>query len=386
MRPRRWRSAFVGLCLVAGGAGVSSCTDSVAIGGTIAQQSCAARAASASIGRVAADARLDRRWAAYRDTNKGWTGGDSVFAYNVPFLGKLWTFADAFVGGLLPAGARVGTGMIHSLFVVERSETAFRVRRREHGNTTLLGPAKGPVFYLSLAGAVNRNDFQELYTVRKLVGKGPLQAAPAGNVLATFSLPSLNLVGTKPVGGNPAAVVWGSNVSRFGGYSYVYGASALSYDKNGFVARIRGTDLNGLWTYWEGNGWSANPAAARPFATGVEQEYSVTLVDGVYVLVSSDGRTPFSPYASVSFGCSPIGPFSNYQRFLVSDAVGQMGAWIWHLSDVYVYDAVAQPALAAPAGDVVISYNQNSLYYIPAHDGAVYLPGYLDLPLHIPAP
>jgi hypothetical protein len=349
-----------------------------------AHRSCAVRAAAATIGPVAVDTGLEGMWAGYMATNKGWTGGDSVFAYDIPLLGRLWTFSDAYVGGLVANGKRK-SGIHHSLFVVQSTKGAFRVRWRERDNTTLVGPANGPVFYLSLSGAAGAKEFQELLTVRRRFGEESIETEPIGTVLATFALPSLDLVAAKFVGGNPHRVVWGSYVSKFGGYTYIYGAAALGFYKHAFVARVAGWDLARPWSYWDGHGWSAAATAARPFGDGVEQEYSVTLVDGVYVLVSSFERAPFSPDADVSFGCSPTGPFFNHHHFVVSIAVGPVGAKLWHDSQVYVYDVVAQPALPAPAGDIVISYDQNSLNFLSVLAHAyIYRPGYLDLPIHVP--
>jgi hypothetical protein len=390
------RAALVSLSLLAAAAGLSACVGSTRaadvpgkgapIGDQLsAQRSCAERASEATIGPVKADSKLDSLWTGYMSTNKGWTGGDSVFAYDIPSLGRLWTFADAYVGGLETGGQRK-SGIHHSMFVVQSPTGAFRVRWREYGNPTLVGPANGPVLDLSLSGAPGAREFQELFTVRRRFGEESIETEPTGTVLATFALPSLDLIASKAVGGDPHSVVWGSYVSRFGGYSYIYGAAALGFDKHAFVARVRGADLSRPWSYWDGHGWTGNASAARPFGTGVEQEYSVTLVDGVYVRVTSYERTPFSPDADVSFGCSPVGPFINHHHFLVSLAVGPVGVSMWHDPQVYVYDVVAQPALQAPRGDIVLSYDQNSLDFLSVLAHAyIYRPGYLDLPIHVPA-
>ena len=107
----------------------------------------------------------------------------------------------------------------------------------------------------------------------------------------------------------------------------------------------------------------------------------------MYVLVTIDASKPFAPNGEVYFGCSPEGPFGYRHPFLVSFAVGPIGASVWKDPQVYVYDLQVQPALPAPPGDVVVSYDQNSLNFpsVLAH-ADIYRPGYLDMPLDVPAP
>lgn len=347
---------------------------------------CASQAARASVGPVQNDTNLDQTWATYVQTNVGWTGGDSVFAYDVPGLGRLWTFADAYVGGLEPDGSRQ-EGIHHSLFVVQGPGGFRVVTHGEYGDQALVGPGFGNILFLSLGGTVAGDRFEELFTARKRWGVESIDTTPYENLVATFTLPGLRLVATKVVGGNPRAVVWGSDVRSFGGYTYVYGASALGFDKNAYVARVAGTDLNAKWSYWDGQGWTTDPSAAEPMFSGVGQEYSVTLYHGVYVLVTIDASKPFAPDAHVYFGCSPEGPFGYPHQFLVSFAVGPVAASYWHDPEVYVYDLQVQPALPAPPGDVIVSYDQNSLNFPSVLRHAdIYRPGYLDVQLDVPAP
>lgn len=364
---------------------MSSCSSAAAIRPTESSAtSCAVRAARASIGPVKPATNIDELWANYVATDKGWTGGDSVYAYNVPGLGRLWTFADSYLGDIVDGERPAGT-IHHSLFIVQGA-AGFRAIGGENGQRQLIGPDFGPVLDLSLGGTVvSKSRFEELFTKRRRYGGASLDTAPVANVLATFSLPSLALVGEKQVGGDPTRITWGSFVTQLGGFSYVYGTSASGFDKQAFVARVAGRDLNAPWSYWDGHGWVAQASSAQSFLSGLGNvEYSVVSYEGVYVLLGTDDSEALSPVADVYFGCSPKGPFTNEHRFLVSPYTMHPGRTHWQDGSVYVYNEVMQPALPAPAGDLVLSYNQNALDFLAilAHPD-IYRPGYLDMPIHL---
>jgi hypothetical protein len=341
---------------------------------------CSVRAREASLVSVVPDAGLNRAWSEYVATNKGWTDGDSVYAYAVPGLGTVWSFADSYVGGLLRDGGRL-PGIYHNLFVVSHGNS-YRVVTGPH-STPLVGPRNGLIFYLPAGGAVSGSTFDEFLVEELRTGQESLDIRPIGTVLASFELPSLQLVSVTAVHG-ATGVLWGAYVTRFGGFTYVYGASAAPLDKSAYVARIAGTDLRSTWKYWDGHAWSADAAAAAPILSDVGQEYSVTSYDGLYVLLTTDGSQPFSPYAEVRFGCSPIGPFGTAHRFLVNNLVFAKGAATWHDANVYVYDELVQSALST-GSHLVVSYDRNSLDSAAVLvDAAIYRPTYVDLQLRVP--
>jgi hypothetical protein len=341
---------------------------------------CPVRARKASVASVVPDTGLNRAWSSYVATNKGWTDGDSVYAYAVAGLGTVWSFADSYVGGLLGDGGRL-PGIYHNLLVVSDG-SSFRVVTGQHA-TPLVGPRNGSTFYLPAAGALSGSSLDEFLVEELRTGPGSLDIRPVGTVLASFDLPSLRLTGVAAVRGG-VGVLWGAYVARFGGFTYVYGASAGPLHKSAYVARLAGTDLRSSWSYWGGHAWSPDPAAAAPVLADVGQEYSVTSYEGLYVLLTTDGSQPFSPYAEIRFGCSPTGPFGTAHRFLVSNLVFANGTATWHDANVYVYDELVQPALST-GSHLVMSYDRNSLDFTAVlADAAIYRPTYLDLQLHVP--
>lgn len=324
------------------------------------------------------DRSLDRSWQVYGNSGRGWTGGDSVHAYRLGPDRVLWSFADSFLGPLEPNGSRAGGPIYHSMFVLEgpRSFSVVLGGTAKH-RLPLVVAHRRLDSYLGLAGILRSGRFQEIFMERRHDGPGTLDSVPLRTVVATFSLPKLSLVREHTVVGHPGPVQWGSAILRLGRWTYVYGASSSGVDKQMYVARVAGDDLDSAWQYDDKGRWSPQSAAATPIYRGVEAEYSVSVVDGMIVLVTSAARRRFSNRVDVDFGCSAVGPFRQRASFAASYAVGALGAKLWHNANVYVYDAADLPSLNS-GSTLVIAYDRNSLnFYAIFHNAALYRPSYL---------
>lgn len=354
--------------------------------GATRNQSCQQLVSEARVTSGGPDKRLDNSLNAYISTGKGWTGGDSGYAYQVKGVGTVWTYADSIVGGLVGKQIRGGT-FLHNLILVNnggrwRVVTGGTAQQR----LPLVGPAHASDFYLSLGGVVDSAGLQVFFTQRLWVGAGLLDNIGVKTVIATFALPGLTLRGLVPLADGSKAIQWGAYVVRFGGWIYIYGASASGYHKFAYVARVGGGDVNAKWSYWDGNGWSSSPGRVAPMR-GVEteySEYSVTAAGGMFVLVGSDSRYAFSPYTDVYLGCTPVGPFVGRARFQFTSLVGAAGASYWRDPTVYVHDARTQPAFSS-GNRLVVSYEQNSLNFASVYrDPTLYRTRFVDLLITIP--
>jgi hypothetical protein len=373
-------AAVVTLATLAGACGTAA--HAAAAPGTTAAATaaCAARVAGAKVASVQPDQALDTKWSTYVTSDAGWTGGDSVYTYALPGEGTLYTYADSFVGGVTDDRRKVKL-IYHNLFVVDEPSGM----RLVMGGTAsdpqpLLAAPYGKDFYLGLGGIVQDGVFQEIFMERDQVGPGSLDNVPIGSVIATFSLPGLALERVASVPDTTGAVAWGSYVHRFGGWTYVYGATAWASVDHAYVARVAGDDLQGPWTYWDGSGWTSDPSRVAPIADDVQTEFGVAHADGMYELVTSRGGA-LSPIADVWFGCSPVGPWTNRVQLTLSSEVGPAAAATWGDSQVYVYDAMVQQDLTAADGaQLVVSYDRNDLQLpaVMAH-ASIYQPSYLDV-------
>lgn len=340
---------------------------------------CSVRAAATTVIKVAQDTALDRAWSAYADTDEGWTGGDSVHVYPLGDDSLLWTFADSFLGPIGPGGTRSSTApLYHSLFVTQNGDDFQTVVGGTPARPASLVTTSNPDdVYLSLAGLRTRTELQQ-FLLEDLAPPGTrLTQVPTGTVLATYALPSLRQLSVTPLADESATIQWGAAVTRWGTDTYVYGATSAGNDKSLYVARVHGTDLAAPWRFWDGHGWSDQPAAAAPVAQGVSGEVSVSDVDGMAVLVTTPTTTSYSPFIVFGTACSPTGPFRLAAVIRATYDTGAVGQAVYGVDDVYVYDAVDQPTLNR-GSTWLISFDRNVLRYSDlAKNVAVYQPSYL---------
>lgn len=340
---------------------------------------CPARAAATAVVHVRQDTALDRGWTAYGNTGAGWTGGDSVHAYGDGAGAVLWTFADSFLGPLGPGGTRPPTEpLIHSLMVVQRGDRLSTITGGSPGRpVALVRPHQYRTIYLALDGLEAGGRLQEFLLADGTSPSGAITEEPAGTLLATYALPSLRRLSVEPLAHESTRILWGAAVVRMGGDTYVYGATATGSDKALYVARVRGTYLGGAWRYWDGRGWSADPQAAAAVDRGVSPEVSITVADGMVVLVTTPTTTPYSSFVAFATACSPTGPFHVAAVIRASYYTGAVGRAVYGVNDVYDYDAADLP-LFNRGSTWLIAYDQNVLRYSDlAVNAAIYRPAYL---------
>jgi hypothetical protein len=345
---------------------------------------CSRRIERASVLTVSRDTSLDREWAAYADSGQGWNGGDSVHAYKLEGGRILWTFADSFVGPLGPHLTRnPRQRILHSVFVLQRG-IYFRTitgGTPEKPEPLVWFPGTHQDF-MALAGAMELpSRFQELFMDDKVTAHGRLIEEPRDTLVATFSAKTLKLLGTKPLSDPSSTVLWGSAVFQGRRWIYVYGASAYGANKQLYVAKVGGDNLNDPWLFWDGSGWSDRQSKAKPVLSAVSAEVSVSKFDGMYVVVTTPTFKAYSNRVWFYFGCAPTGPFLLRSKIADTYYTGRQALSRFGLSDVYVYDAMDQQALNH--GDHwVISYDRNVTNFPSLFRNAlVYRPAYLQVTL-----
>jgi hypothetical protein len=264
----------------------------------------------------------------------GWTGGDGNVPVRLPDGRTAWLFGDSFVGTVRPDGSRATSALVRNALVVQdgqRLQTRVGPPDPAGGQPTALLAAPDP------AGGAGT----WLWPGTGLVEGGTLQAflqefrRPAGasdpaafewtgrNLLATLSLPDLAPQGVTPVyGGAPAAggVGWGTAVLQEADFTYLYGEEDTGpplHTKHVHLARFPRGGARGSWAFWDGAGWSPDPArSARllgaPAGSGGRLEPLTGTPSGVvpagagYLeLTIPDG----AHQVAARLACSPTGPW-----------------------------------------------------------------------------
>ncbi|MGD0557082.1 MAG: hypothetical protein ABSA93_19150 [Streptosporangiaceae bacterium] len=101
--------------------------------------------------------------------------------------------------------------------------------------------------------------------------------------------------------------------------------------------------------FYTGSGWSPDPADSAPLLGDVGASYSVTKVDGEYVLATTDSY--LDPQIYLYTAPTPAGPFSGGTEIYTPPQASA--------GDIYTYNVAAHPELTSP-GRLVLSYNVNS--------------------------
>ncbi|WP_190024407.1 hypothetical protein [Streptomyces hiroshimensis] len=320
---------------------------------------------------------LDAAFGTYADHGRSprhWTGGDSTYSVPAPG-GELWVFSDTFLGTVRPDGSRsptVGEGgttpFLHNSFVLWTAHGPRTVTGRDR-----TGQPAPPVtgsdrasWYWARAGIRDGHGVSVVYARYTRTGSGPLDIAWRGNVLARFRAG----VYSRPASVTPlpssARIAWGAWLESQGRYTYIYGTERTPEGRSRLrLARVTGRDLRRPWQYRTARGlWSGREAdAARLSGPGgalfTSDELSVVRHGSWYALVTQRADVPFSAETQIAWSRSPGGPFTRPRTVYTAPEAGPKGTY--RNPNVIAYNPHEHPELERGRGDIVVSYNVNSL-------------------------
>jgi hypothetical protein len=327
----------------------------------------------------------------------------------MPDGSTIWFFADTFLGATDPGGTRppLSTGLAHNSAVLYRDGHLGPTYARPAGPggysgvgdyTWVTPPPPYPASRYELINGDQVLDGGAVYKFYQLADRNlhpdKFPYKLVGTVLESFSLDpatgTLTPAGGEPVGiddragGNP--VIWGAATLVSGGYLYIYGVKPYNGTGDPFPLYLARVPVGGLasgapWEYYNaGPGcssatWTTDPRSARALRTGVSAGFSVTAVNGTYVLLTSDTTSrrttdnAVAYYASCPTGFGPDSPrYSVYQPHLP-------GGYL-----TYEYRIVPQ---FSHGSDVLVSYSTNTIRTAENFsDATIYRPRFLDV--HLP--
>ncbi len=286
----------------------------------------------------------------------GWTGGDSTYSVELPDGRTLWLFSDTFLGHVNPSRTRPrGVPIINNSLVVQDGDELETL-------TGLIGSLEIAYFtpeddesWYWLYDATVEGDVLRVFLIRfERTGDGGMWGFRwVDNAVATVSLPDLKLQGIEPLPSDHG-VSWGAALLEEDDFTYIYGTEDLGDSKYMHLARAAAGNVSdpGGWEYATAGGtWSADPADSARLHEGVANEYSVTKVQGGYLLVTMNALTPLSPELLAFRSCTPEGPFTDPVLLYVTPETED--------GLVFTYNAHAHPHLSGD-GELLISYNVNA--------------------------
>jgi hypothetical protein len=354
----------------------------------------------------------------YGDTSGGWSGGDGAQSVQLPAGDTAWFFGDTYLGGISPDGTHgpLSTGVAHNTSVLYSpiSGTLGAVSAAPPGGNgyqwnqdyTWVGPPSGyPATRYELINGDQVFDNGTLYKFYQLadrnINPGGFQYKLVGTVMESFSVNGDTLTpgaGT-PIGvqdssgSNP--VIWGTAVLTPGdGYIYIYGTEPYNANPPSgsayplYVARVPVGSLSNTaaWQYYAAapgcnppaSAWSSNAGAATALMPGgTSAGFSVTNVNGTYVLLTNDSTGTYNNavayYASCPTGFSASSP--KHQVYAPSVPAGYL---------TYEYRVVPQ---FSNGSNLLVSYSQDTTRVDAScmgenyYDSSIYRPRFLDVTL-----
>lgn len=179
-------------------------------------------------------------------------------------------------------------------------------------------------------------------------------------------------------------VHWGHCVMKSGIYHYIYGTrSGAGYEPAQLcVSRAKfdeGTGNLGAYEYFDGRGWSHEPAtvaACEGLDIPVSEQFSVFKYDDIYVLLTQRrAQQAGDIYSFISD--SPAGPWRNKQLLYITPEQETD-------RDLFTYNAMAHPQYINGEQELLICYNVNSYdLQKPFNDVNTYRPVFLRVPMRM---
>lgn len=298
-----------------------------------------------------------------------WTGADSTYSMALPDGRVLWVFSDTFVGPIRRGQRLIDSELPSNTLVVQDGSelrTILGPPYRRHEST---GPVVAPDDRLGPADVYWAGDAQlcdgvvEVMYRRYVTHGGSFAGTTAVARFDPANLDQPLSVDETPYGGE---VAWGSAVRRADGRTYVYGAEDASDGKYLHVARSEGDSLFGQWEFLTSSGsWSSEAHSSARQLGGVSNEFSVSPVNGGYLLLTHDTTTPLSPDIVGYMGATPFGPFENKTLLYTTPETGVTGTF--GSPRVYTHNAHAHPHIDRGSDGLLVSYNVHAW---PAPDEA----------------
>ena len=292
-------------------------------------------------------------------TGPGWVGGDIGYSTALPNGRVSFVFGDTLIGSAQPSGAVNLKAFVHGSEMVGTLPDLQTSVNGSISSPQSLIPDAAPNGWQTAATYMENgkqlifvNGFQMVQgsLFQNFIGSSGIAVMSLASGQPVFS--SITPLPTDPI------TQWGVAMTQAGGYDYVYGEAfntATNVWSGMKLARVPvGSSLDtGQWTYWTGSGWVAGEANAVaepfPFITGI-----IPLQNGSgFMGVGVGGTYGQAMHVSVTFACSPTGPWSTVQTIYTTPETTEY-------PDEFAYMATLHPEIS-DSGGLVLSYSINSL-------------------------
>jgi len=292
-------------------------------------------------------------------TGPGWLGGDMAYSTELPNGQESFVFSDTLIGTAQSSGLSSLTGIPRNSELVGVLPNLNTDISGTYGSPSSLIPDAGNDNWWTTSTYVEGGN-QLIYVneFAPVSGSGDRFTGRSGIAVLSVSgsgMPSFSSITPLPTDPDTQ---WGNAVVQDASYTYVYGLDSdptvgTFYGMK--VARVPiGESLQSSdWTYWNGSQWMSGEANAVAINTGAQLSGVMAQAGGSgYVAVSIPGGVYHGSAVTLSYACSPTGPWSTPE---VVYSIPQ----ITQYPDEFAYTPTFHPELTGQGG-LVVSYDINS--------------------------
>jgi hypothetical protein len=316
--------------------------------------------------------------AMFRRNIGGWVAADATFSIYLPDGRTLWLFGDTFIGKEESDGSIApGAVMIRNSAVIQDGDSLRTLYRGTPSAPDDFIPTDNPdsTWYWPEHGIVF-NDTLRIFVARYRTNPdGPpgFQFEFDGNDIANFTWPDIEFINSFSIPYYSVnEVIYGDRILSDSIYLYIYGRKEENKEYNiayPHLARAKADSLTGVWEFYNGSGWTSDPAASLKINSfQVSQQYGVFKHQDKYVLLTQD--IWFSTQIWSFTSESPSGPWAN--KTLVYDTPKIA-------SDAFTYNAYPHPQFD-DNNMLLFSYNNNGDFWEIFNNADLYRPVFVRVP------
>jgi hypothetical protein len=318
----------------------------------------AAQAAPAHASGITAEVNteLTERFGTYGDTAGRWTGADSAYSVPLPDGSTAWLYSDTFLGEVdEDHGRPLDSPFIHNSIIVDDEGDLTTVtggtEAAPESLVTVAGADEAQRWYWFGDGTVEGDHLRVMLLEFEKTGSGVFDFEFTGNAVATFDAGDMSLTSITEL--PESDVNWGSAIYEDpeDGYTYVFGVEDLQSQKFAHLARVPSGSLTTAdWEYFAAGEWTDDPTASSRVLEGVSNEFSVSLHQGEFTLVTGDATEALSAKIVMYRSDDIEGPYTGKTVLYETPETG---------GNIFTYNAKAHPQL----GDedrLLVTYNVNS--------------------------
>ena len=298
--------------------------------------------------------------------NSGVTAGDGMYSIALPDGRCIFLMGDSYIGQVTDGRRSTSDHMYRNTYNVYDNGKTTALYEINGGKSSAAVPPgvtdEWKKWYWPGHGYVVDNTLYIFQTLMYQGAEGAWGFMYESTRILEYSLPDLKLKKDTAIPCHtPENVHYGMAALNDGDYQYIYAQVDIENDWDPvtevYIARTTVQDMYNKWEYYNGSGWSENPADAAALegisSVAVSSQFNVIKLRGKYVLFTS-AKNWNSRKAYTFVSDTPYGPWKNKKLIFELPELAQ--------NNWYSYNAMIHPQFEKN-GMILASYCVNTDTY-----------------------